>query len=352
MSILARICLLSGALISFASAEPLVIAHRGASGYLPEHTLAAKVLAHAQGADYIEQDVVMTRDDALVVLHDLTLDRVTDVAARFPGRARADGRHYVVDFTLAELRELQVGEPEDPLQSGKAQRAGRFPPGFSRFGIHTLAEEIDLIQGLNRTLGREAGLYVELKAPWFHHAEGKDLARAVLQELQRHGYQSKDAPVFLQSFDYPELQRVQQELLPALGMQLRLVQLIADNAWGETQVRSADGSMQPFDYAWMHAPEGLMRLATTVDGIGPALDMVLLPSSTAGRLQFSSLVTDAHAAGLLVHPYTFRAEPVALPSGVASFEELVAIFLWQVGVDGVFTDFPDRALQVRAAGAP
>ncbi|MGA0805769.1 MAG: glycerophosphodiester phosphodiesterase [Pseudohongiellaceae bacterium] len=352
MSILARICLLSGALISFASAEPLVIAHRGASGYLPEHTLAAKVLAHAQGADYIEQDVVMTRDDALVVLHDLTLDRVTDVVARFPGRARADGRHYVVDFTLAELRELQVGEPEDPLQSGKAQRAGRFPPGFSRFGIHTLAEEIDLIQGLNRTLGREAGLYVELKAPWFHHAEGKDLARAVLQELQRHGYQSKDAPVFLQSFDYPELQRVQQELLPALGMQLRLVQLIADNAWGETQVRSADGSMQPFDYAWMHAPEGLMRLATTVDGIGPALDMVLLPSSTAGRLQFSSLVTDAHAAGLLVHPYTFRAEPVALPSGVASFEELVAIFLWQVGVDGVFTDFPDRALQVRAAGAP
>jgi glycerophosphoryl diester phosphodiesterase len=103
-----------------AVAQPLVIAHRGASGHLPEHTLAAKVLAYAHGADYIEQDVVMTRDGALVVLHDLTLDRVTDVAQQFPGRARADGRYYVIDFTLAELRSLQVSEPALPGGGNRA----------------------------------------------------------------------------------------------------------------------------------------------------------------------------------------------------------------------------------------
>lgn len=335
-----------------ASADPLVIAHRGASGYLPEHTLAAKVLAHAQGADFIEQDVVMTRDDALVVLHDLTLDRVTDVAAHFPRRARDDGLHYVVDFTLEELRALQVGEPADPAQPGQAQRAGRFPPGQSRFGIHTLAEEIALIEGLNQTLGRRVGLYVELKAPWFHHAEGKDLARAVLGELRQHGYTSKESPVYLQSFDYHELVRVRQELQPALGMQLRLVQLIADNAWGETLVRQADGSLQPFDYTWMQGAEGMAQLAATVDGIGPALDMVVLPVSTAEALQLSGLVETAHAQGLQVHPYTFRAEATALPRYAENFEHLLALFLWQVGVDGVFTDFPDLAVQVRDAGPP
>ena len=336
-------------LAAAAAAQPLVIAHRGASGYLPEHSLEAKVLAHAQGADFIEQDVVMTRDDALVVLHDLTLDRVTDVALRFPGRARADGYHYVVDFTLAELRSLNVSEPADPARPGQAQRTGRFPPDGSRFRIHTLAEEIGLIQGLNRTLGREAGLYVELKAPWFHHAEGKDLALAVLGELRRHGYTHRQSPVYLQSFDYNELVRIRQQLLPALGMDLPLVQLIADNAWGETRERHADGSLQPFDYAWMHDNAGLARLAETVDGIGPALGMVLLPESTRQHPQFTGLVERAHAQGLLVHPYTFRAEPEALPAYADSFESLVAIFLQQAGVDGLFTDFPDRALRVRDA---
>jgi glycerophosphoryl diester phosphodiesterase len=334
------------------SAQPLVIAHRGASGYLPEHTLAAKVLAHAQGADYIEQDVVMTRDNALVVLHDLTLERVTDVAARFPDRARTDGKYYVVDFTLEELRQLNVGEPADPAQPAQAQRARRFPPGQGRFGIHTLAEEITLIQGLNQTLGRSAGLYVEIKSPWFHHAEGKDLARAVLEELRRHGYTSKQAPVYLQSFDHAELLRVKQELQPALGMELRLVQLIADNAWGETWTRAADGSQQPFDYNWMHDAAGLARLAETVDGIGPALDMVVLPTATADQLQFTTLVREAQALGLQVHPYTFRADAGDLPGYVDSLEQLLAIFLWQAEVDGVFTDFPDRAVKVRDAGPP
>lgn len=334
MPVLARISFILLTFLATASrAEPLVIAHRGASGYLPEHTLAAKVLAHAQGADYLEQDVVMTRDDALVVLHDLTLDRVTDVAQRFPGRARSDGRYYVIDFTLAELRSLRVG-------------------GYSDFRIHTLAEEIELIQTLNRSLGREAGLYVELKSPWFHHAEGKDLAAAVLQELKSHGYRERASPVLLQSFDHAELLRLRHELMPALGMSLRLVQLIADNAWGETFERQPDGSLQPYDYAWMHSAAGLEQLARSVDGIGPQLDMVVAPDSPPGAPRIGSLVRDAHAQGLLVHPYTFRATRETLPAYAGSLEELLQLFLWEVGVDGVFTDYPDRALRVRAAGAP
>ncbi len=191
----------------------------------------------------------------------------------------------------------------------------------------------------------------ELKAPWFHHAAGRDLARAVLEELQRHGYDSREARVFLQSFDHAELVRIRHELLPALGMQLRLVQLIADNAWGETFTLAPDGSLQPYDYRWMHSAEGLARLAQVVDGIGPQLDMIVAPQSTAGALQVSPLVATAHAQGLLVHPYTFRAEAESVPGYAGSFEELLAIFLWQVGVDGV-TDFPDRALALRARGAP
>ena len=134
------------------AAEPLVIAHRGASGYLPEHTLESKVLAFAQGADFIEQDVVMTRDDQLVVIHDLTLERTTDVAALFPGRARADGSYYVIDFTLEELRRLAVSEGR--RQDGQAQYPQRFPAGTSRFGLHTLEEELELIRGLEQSTGR------------------------------------------------------------------------------------------------------------------------------------------------------------------------------------------------------
>src|SRR5688572_10646319 len=154
-------------------ADKLVIAHRGASGYLPEHTLEAKVMAFAQGADFVEQDVVMTQDDELIVFHDLTLERTTDVASRFPGRARPDGSYYVIDFTLAELRQLQVSEGFT-LVAGVpvANFPARFPVMTSRFGIHTLQEELGLIEGLNRSTGKNVGIYTELKSPWFHHQHG------------------------------------------------------------------------------------------------------------------------------------------------------------------------------------
>ena len=321
------------------AAEPvnkLVIAHRGASGYLPEHTLEAKVLAHAMGADYIEQDVVMTRDDALVVLHDLTLERVTDVAEKFPGRARADTGYYVIDFTLDELRTLQVAE--------SSQAGARFPAGRSRFGIHTLAEEIELIQGLNQTTGREAGIYVEVKSPRFHHQAGKDLSMAILAVLSDYGYIAREDKVYLQTFDFNELKRIHDDLLPAMGMDIRLVQLIGQNEGLETRAQD-DGQWLPDDYAWMHSAGGMAELARYADGVGPALDMIVAPGSTPESVGFTTLVADAHAAGLVVHPYTLRRDPGRMPAYAADFERLLEIFLVDAGVDGVFTDFPDLVLR-------
>lgn len=153
--------LLGGLLLALSgglqAAEKLVVAHRGASGYLPEHTLEAKVLAFAQGADYLEQDVVMTRDDRLVVFHDLTLERMTDVATVYPGRARADGSWYLIDFTLEELRRLAVHE-------GSAL-PGRFPAQTGGFALHTLEEELALVAGLEQSTGRRVVIYPELKSP-------------------------------------------------------------------------------------------------------------------------------------------------------------------------------------------
>lgn len=174
LSLLALACSTS-LFSSIVSAEPLVIAHRGASGYLPEHTLEAKTLAYAMKPDYIEQDVVMTKDDQLVVLHDHYLDRVTDVAERFPNRARADGRYYAIDFTLAEIKTLRVTEGFDIDAQGNkvAGFPDRFPLWKGDFTVPTLAEEIELIQGLNKTLGYNIGIYPEIKAPWFHRHEAK-----------------------------------------------------------------------------------------------------------------------------------------------------------------------------------
>ena len=328
-------------------ADKLVIAHRGASGYLPEHTLEAKVLAFAQGADYLEQDVVMTRDDELLVFHDLTLERTTDVAQVYPDRARADGSWYVIDFTLEELRRLQVSEAKR-VQQGQEMPVfpGRFPINSGSFRVHTLQEELALIEGLRQSTGRTVGIYPELKSPWFHHQHGKDLATATLSVLREHGYVGKDDPVLVQSFDWPELVRVHEQVLPALGMSVRLVQLIAENEWQETFARTAAGEWIGYDYGWMHSEAGVSKLATVVDGVGPGYDMLLNDAAAGEAPVANSFTTWAHAAGLEVHPYTFRSDEGQLPGWVQSFDQLLEFFLFKVGVDGVFTDYPDKAVAV------
>ncbi|QXO15844.1 glycerophosphodiester phosphodiesterase [Vibrio ostreae] len=337
--------LLALACSSAAFANPLVIAHRGASGYLPEHTLPAKAMAYAMKPDYIEQDVVMTKDDQLVVLHDHYLDRVTDVAERFPDRARNDGRYYAIDFTLAEIKTLRVTEGFKLDEQGNkvAGFPQRFPMWQSDFRVPTLAEEIELIQGLNKSLGYNIGIYPEIKAPWFHRHEGKDISKAVLTTLKQYGYDSKDDKIYLQCFDANELKRINDELLPQMNMDLNLVQLMAYTDWNETMVYQ-NGQAKPYDYDWMFAADGMEKVAQYADGIGPWKPMLVDEKSTRDHLMIKPLMNHAKQAGLVVHPYTFRADPGRIAPYATDFNDMLDVFINQVKVDGVFTDFPDQAV--------
>ena len=307
----------------------LVIAHRGACGYLPEHTLEAKAYAHALGADYIEQDIVATRDDELIVMHDIHLDRVTNVADVFPDRNRNDDRYYARDFDLEEIRQLQVWERRG--EDGEtAVFPNRYPSVPGRFRLTTLREEIRMIQGLNQSTGRNVGIYPEIKRPAWHRNENIDISPLVMQLLDDLGYRSKRDRCYLQCFDAAEVQRIRHEL----GCQLKMVQLIGDNSWGEADT----------DFDELRTPEGLARLSRTVDGIGPSLSHLVTLSEIDGSPVSLGLVSAAHAEGLTVHPYTFRAEQ--LVPGFDSMGEMVRWCIDELAIDGLFTDFPDQALGV------
>ena len=323
--------------------DKVVIAHRGASGYLPEHTLPAKAMAFAQGADYLEQDLVMTKDDQLVVLHDHYLDRVTDVAERFPDRARKDGRYYAIDFTLAEIKSLKFSEGFTVENGKKVQTfPGRFPMGKSDFRVHTFEEEIEFIQGLNHSTGKNIGLYPEIKAPWFHHQEGKDIATRVLEVLKKYGYTSKTDKIYLQCFDANELKRIRNELEPKMGMNLKLVQLIAYTKWNETEEQQPDGKWVNYSYDWMLEPGAMEKIAQYADGIGPDYHMLIADSSTIGHIIINGMVKEAHEHQLEVHPFTVRADQ--LPPYAKDVNELYDALYRQADVDGLFTDFPDKAV--------
>jgi glycerophosphoryl diester phosphodiesterase len=310
--------------------KKLVIAHRGASGYLPEHTLAAKAMAYAQGADYIEQDLVMTRDDHLVVLHDRHLDTVSNVAELFPDRSREDGRFYVIDFTLDEIRSLSVSERFETKDGVRLPVfEDRFPLGKSSFRVHTFAEEIELIQGLNVSTGKLIGIYPEIKSPKFHRDEGKDIASAALSVLRHYGYDDKSDAVFFQCFDADELRRVHGELMPQLGMTLKLVQLMGTED----------------EYHWMLSADGMQEVATYADGIGPSALLLIDPQSTASTFKGTKLVEFAHKAEMQVHPYTFRRERDQMPPFAKDYEDFLRLFLDVAEVDGVFTDFPDLTVK-------
>jgi glycerophosphoryl diester phosphodiesterase len=309
------------------AAEPdsnaIVIAHRGASGYLPEHTLPAVAMAHAQGAEFIEQDIVLSKDNEPIVIHDLILDNVTDVAEVFPKRNRTDGHYYVADFTLAELRTLQVHERVD-AKVGRPAFPRRFPTGEGRFGIATLAEHIELIQGLNRSTGRNVGLLVELKEPSRHLAKERDMGRIVLETLAKYGYKDRDDMAIVQSFDSVEMRRLRNEL----HADLRIVQLLNE----ETLKLPSDASREQMAAA-------LAEVSQYADGVGPSLEMLLSRSRIPGNPQLAELVQLAHAEKLFVYCYTFRTETV--PQQFTSFAELVEAFE-AAEIDGFITDFPDK----------
>ncbi len=308
--------------------DVLVIAHRGASGYLPEHTLEAKALAYGMGANYLEQDVIATRDNELVVLHDIHLDRVTNVAEKYPDRKRGDGRFYVRDFDVAELKTLRVWErrEEDGIT---AVFPRRFPTGQGTFKIPTLREEIKLVQGLNRSTGRSVGIYVELKRPAWHRSEGVDISPLLLQLLDDFGYRTRDDLAYVHCFDLNEVRRIRHDL----GSELKLVQLLGENDWGESDT----------DYDHLKTPAGLREIAAIVDGVGPWIGHIIEIADIDGRPVSTGFVSAAHDAGLKVHPYTFRADELA--PGFDSLEEMIRWFVDELSIDGLFTDFPDRAVK-------
>lgn len=320
-------------LIAFASASnlmaqqrPLVIAHRGASGYLPEHTLAAKAYAYACGADYLEQDLVLTKDEVPIVVHDRIIETVTNVADVYPDRHRSDGHYYAIDFTWAELQVLRVTERIDPA-TGAVKYPERFPAGLSRFSLHTLAEELELVAGLNQSTGRQVGIYPEIKHPAWHREQGKDISQIVLDVLAEHGYAAHDDLCYLQCFEGEEVRRIREEL----GSELRLVQLMLADQWGEGPL-DAD-----------HVAADLQQIATYADGIGPAMSLVVA-TSEAGRPMVTPLTALAHEVGLAVHPWTLRADE--LPPFAENVDELCRVLFDEAGVDGVFTDFPDLTMHV------
>ena len=318
--------------------KPIVIAHRGASGEWPEHTLAAYDLAIDQGADFIEPDLVPTKDNVLVARHENEISGTTDVAAHpeFADRRTTktiDGATvtgwFTEDFTLAELRTLRARERLPQLRLGNTRYDGQFT-------VPTLAEIIALAKRRSAETGRTIGIYPETKHPTYFAQIGRPTDARLVAELKAAGWDSAAAPVFIQSFEVANLQRLR-------GMtKVRLIQLLAANGG------PADGARA--SYAAMTTPAGLKAIARYADGIGPDKAMLW-----AGD-QPTPLVADAHAAGLKVHPWTYRAEEPFLPpayrgrsarSGVRA--ELRAALRQKI--DGFFTDFPLDGVEIRD-GAP
>jgi glycerophosphoryl diester phosphodiesterase len=351
------------------SASPLVIGHRGASGYLPEHTLEAYALAIQIGADYVEPDLVVTKDGHLIARHEPNLIATTDVASRpeFAARRRTvmvdgapDTGFFASDFTLAEIKTLRalqaVGEREQGLNG--------------RFEIPTLDEIITLVKRKSAETGRRIGIYPETKHPTYHQQIGLPLEDRLLAALTRAGWNHRDAPVFIQSFETANLRYLRSRT------KVKLVQLVDANDL------NPDGSLDftpPYDkpYDWVVSgraglfrdlltPAGLAEVKTYADGIGP-WKYYLLPTACTlvngacadingdgavneadrRRLPATPVLANAHAAGLLVHPYTFRNEQRRLSADDTRNPVNEFLRFYELGVDGLFADFPDTARAAR-----
>ena len=320
--------------------SPIVIAHRGASGERPEHTLLAYKLAIEQGADFIEPDLVPTKDGVLVARHENEISGTTDVAdhPEFTGRKTMktiDGAPvtgwFTEDFTLAELKTLRARERLPQLRPGNTRYDGQAE-------IPTLDEIIALAKQASRETGRTIGIYPETKHPSYFASIGLPLEERLVAKLRDAGWDRADAPVFIQSFEVANLKQ-----LKAMT-RVPLIQLMSASGG------PADGA-EP-SYAAMATPQGLAKIARYATGIGPERTMILPPSGTA-----TSLVADAHAAGLNVHPWTFRAENFFLlpawrtsggPADHGRLAEEIAYFIG-IGVDGLFSDYPYIAVSARAS---
>ncbi|KJV09973.1 glycerophosphodiester phosphodiesterase [Elstera litoralis] len=351
--------------------KPLVVGHRGASGYLPEHTLEAYTKAIEMGADFIEPDLVATKDGILVARHEPIISGTTDVADRpeFANRKRvrnldgvATDDWWVADFTLAELKTLRA----------KQAFADRDQSNNGKFLVPTFQEVIDLAKKESARLGRTIGIYPETKHPTFHHAIGLPLEDRLVAQLKAAGWNEKADPVFIQSFEVSNLKYLRTKT------NLRLVQLIdADDVDKDGNISLAAPYDKPYDFAVLGdkrtfkdllTPAGLADIKTYADGVGPwkpyivpgkqvdadndgkpddlnkdgkidEQDRVLLPET--------GLVKAAHDAGLVIHTWTFRNEPKRLASDFKGDPAAEYKLFFGLGVDGLFSDFPDAAVKAR-----
>jgi glycerophosphoryl diester phosphodiesterase len=329
---------------------PLVIAHRGASGYRPEHTLASYTLAIEMGADYIEPDLVATRDGQLVARHEPLLDDTTDVKSRpeFASRRTTkelDGKSvtgfFASDFTLAEIKQLRA------VQSNPA-RSKEFD---GRFEIPTFEEILALAERESKQRGRTIGVYPETKHPSFHLALDLPLEDRVLEILRKHQLDRADGPVFIQSFESANLQYLRART------KLPLVQLLDDGALLYDAAGKRVTAVKISQYGDKRGgavPQSLEDIARYANAIGPWKRQIMRDVKTSQLLQ-STLIEQAHAAGLRVHTYTFRSEPATLAPEYSNDPQLEYRQFYALGIDGVFSDFPDAALKARsgfAATAP
>ncbi|WP_091555839.1 glycerophosphodiester phosphodiesterase [Micromonospora pattaloongensis] len=330
-------------------AAPLIVAHRGASGYRPEHTLEAYRLAIRMGADYIEPDLVSTKDGALVARHENEISGTTDVASRpqFADRKTTktiDGVRvtgwFTEDFTLAELRTLRAVERLPQARPTNTVFDGRYE-------VPTLQEVIDLAKSESRKRGRTIGIYPETKHPSYFRSIGLPLEEPLVRVLRANGWRSRKDPVIIQSFETANLRALDKMI------DVRLAQLL--DATGRPYDFTVAGDAR--SYADLAAPAGLRWIARYADGVGAQKNLIV-PRDSAGRLRPpTTLVRDAHRAGLTVHAWTFRAENQFLPvdfrlgAGPNARGDITAEYelFFSLGIDGAFSDHPDTAVSARAA---
>lgn len=350
---------------------PLVIGHRGTAGYLPDHTLAGYKNAIAMGADFIEPDLVATKDGELVARHEPNITGTTDVAnhpefASRKTKRMVDGVEesgwFVSDFTLREIKTLRAIQPfaeRDQSHNGK-------------YEIPTFREVLELAKSEGAKIGRTIGVYPETKHPTYHAALGLPLDDRLLNILAEYGYTKKDSPVIIQSFEVGNLKYIRSKT------NARIVQLIdGDDVDKDGNVVLAIPSDKPYDftvakdkrdYADMLTPAGLKEIKTYADGIGPWKPFLISakqiidpktgkPTDLNGDgkiderdrvlLAPTNVVRDAHAAGLFVHAFTFRSEPRRLASNFNNDPAAEYKMFYNLGVDGVFSDFADQAVKAR-----
>lgn len=327
--------------------KPIIIAHRGASGYRPEHTLASYELAIAQNCDFIEPDLVLTKDGHLICRHENNISETTNVASHpeFASRKTTkivDGETmngwFTEDFTLAEIKTLRAKERLPQLRQQNTNFDGQFE-------IPTFEEVLQLREKKSKELGRQIGVYPETKHPSYFEKNNLYYDDALLAHLDKYGLNSFEAPVFIQSFETQNLKKLSKKT------KVKLIQLMQedDGPWDNQEKWLVS-------YKSMASKEGLEEISKYAYGIGPQKTMILPRDANNVSILPTSLVKDAHESGLKLHPWTFRAENYFLPSEYQIGDKNDAKFLAlhgdliseikhfvELGVDGLFCDFPDIA---------